>query len=167
MHGSRHRARLIQPTEVDVEAVGPFALAGRYAAYYVRSCDDPAAICDYEVRVLDIKRARYRYRAYTDGTPFGQCVQEPRPGDCGDVGVIGAVVLKRNGAAAWTSCDGGDQDGCLEDPARPTLVVRLDSRGTRLLDRDRAVDPYSLRLTPRRRAVSWSLRGERRSATLR
>ena len=162
--GARTR---LAPSGLDPEVSGPFAIAGRFAAYHWGACEvSGSSGCSYVVDVVDIPTGRIVRSDWTDGGAPECHARTASNTDCGE-GIVAALVLKRNGSVAWTTCDGNPGDGCVEDPARPARVMRADGRGTRVLDLDRRVDPYSLRLTASRRAVTWTRGGERRSASLR
>jgi hypothetical protein len=148
----------------DLEAIGAFATRGRYAAYNSRSCGEGTEGCYYEMVVVDLVSRRVKLRTLnTLDPPF--CVEAVGQGDdCGESGV-GRVVVTARGSVAWITCD-GLADECERHPSFPAEVYLADTRGKRRLDSGRSIRARTLRLSPRKRSVSWVKKGRRHSARI-
>jgi hypothetical protein len=165
-HGSRvygcllSRGRLVRLND----AFGPYALAGRYVAYFAVPNDDPATGPYNLLTVRNLANGNIRrvVAAYVPQpeTSAGRDGETPA--------AITDIVLKRNSSVAWISCrppDPNSSDCFPRDPDTPFQVWRADRRGRKLLDSSETIRLRSLRREGHR--ISWRRGDEVRTATLR
>jgi hypothetical protein len=134
--------------EKTLRLVGPIVA---YEGFYVGGFSGGT---EWEVTVRDLRTGRVLHEVPT-GTPAN-----PHPGYVG-VGSITALVLKRDGAAAWIAEDNERSFG----HAPYFDVEAVDHSGVRLLASGTGIAPGSLALKGSR--VSWKTGRSRFSATLR
>jgi hypothetical protein len=113
-----------------------FRLGGRYLAYDDQICDHTLG-CSGGIKVVDLVKRRV----------LRDSVAPP------DGGIVTALVLNRNGSAAWIRSVGDGWD-----------VHRLDSAGETVLDRGSAIGRYSLALAGS--TLYWTNAGTARSAPI-
>lgn len=110
------------------------------------------------VIVRDLRSGRVLHRV-PDGTE-----PTPHPGGVG-IGNVVSLVLKTDGAVAWTA-----EDGNIPSPSNPSVkesafqVEAVDASGMRLLASGGEIDPHSLRLVGS--TLYWTQEGKTMSATL-
>ncbi|MEA2190656.1 MAG: hypothetical protein QOI73_777 [Solirubrobacteraceae bacterium] len=133
---------------------GPFAISGDLVAFGERVCTDPSFGCLLEVQVYDVAAGGLRDASNADVDAY-------------QAGAIGEIVLRRDGVAAWITCDGVvyARNGCPGRGLRSVVTFGRHSYGPRRLARGR-IRSGSLRLSANGKRVSWIDGATRRSATL-
>ena len=145
------------------DAHGPVAIAGERVAFGHASCIADTGECRKEVTVADLRSPVQRPPGrFGASDPELACRGHERT--CADG--VRTVVLGRAGGAAWITCvpDGNQRiHPCSRAPG-PVAVVRLDSRGLRVLDRGPGL--RGLRLSATGRSVTWRSGGRTRRAAI-
>ncbi len=129
--------------------MGPVRLAGRDAAYGLTSYG------------VDTVTAIVVVRRLSDGRQLRSDAATSRPVGPEFSETVDQVVLKSDGAVAWTSTAGS----IVRSSVKELEVNKDDSGGHVLLDSGAGIDTTSLRL--RRSQLSWRNAGHTRTAKLR
>ena len=134
------------------ESLGPWAIAGRFVAYFGREGTDIGGSF-HNIYVLDVTTGEVVREVSNTGATCDYSTVSAGS-NCGSQDVRG-IVVKRNGSTAWLTAHS------------PRAVWRLDARGFRRLDRSSGIDVRSLRLNEARTRISWVNGGRKKSALLR